>query len=312
MGLVFGIKRFHQYLYGRHFTLVTDHQPLLTILGPKRGLPTLAAARIQRWAIALAAYVYDVIYRSTLKHTNADGFSRLPLKDCPKDCPDEASALNIGQIDMLPISFQKLQTATRVDSILSKVVKYTQHGWPDNVPSTLKPFHDKREELSVEAGCLLWGMRVVVPAVSRAAVLKELHTGHPGMVRMKSLARIHVWWPGIDQDIEQMVRSCTSCQAIQNMPLTAVLHLWSWPDQLWKRIHIDFAGSFQGSMFLVVVDSHSKWLEVIPMSSTTTEKTLGSPQHLVCSSRITGADRVRQWTTIYISRVRDVHEEKWH
>ena len=286
LALVFGIKRFHQYLYGRHFTLVTDHQPLLTILGPKRGLPTLAAARIQRWAIALAAYDYDVIYWSTLKHTNADGFSRLPLKDCPKDCPDEASALNIGQIEMLPISFQKLQTTTRVDSILSKVVKYTQRGWPDNVPSTLKPFHDKREELSVEAGCLLWGMRVVVPAVSRAAVLKELHTGHPGMVRMKSLARIHVWWPGIDQDIEQMVRNCTSCQAIRNTPPTAVLHPWSWPDQPWKRIHIDFAGPFQGSMFLVVVDSHSKWLEVIPMSSTTTEKTLEVLSTLFAAHRL--------------------------
>ena len=126
LAIVFGTKMFHQYLYGRHFTLVTDHQPLLA---PKKRLPTLAAARIQRWSIALAAYNYNVIYRSTLKHTNADGFSRLPLKDCQEE-PDGAAALNIWQIETLPISFKQLQTATRVDPVVSKVMKYSQHGWP--------------------------------------------------------------------------------------------------------------------------------------------------------------------------------------
>ena len=80
LSLVFGIKKFHQFLYGRRFTLVTDHKPLLTILGPKRGLPTLAAARLQRWTLLLAAYQYDIEFRSPTEHSNADGFSRLPLK----------------------------------------------------------------------------------------------------------------------------------------------------------------------------------------------------------------------------------------
>lgn len=170
MAIVFGTKRFHQYLYGRRFTLVTDHQPLLTILGPKRGLPTLAAARIQRWAISLAAYNYTVTYRSTLKHTNADGFSRLPLANSPDESPDEATAFNIGQIELLPIGFQKLQSATRVDPVLSKVIRYSQHGWPVGVPERLKPFYHRREELSVEVGCLLWGLRVESHMWERAIV----------------------------------------------------------------------------------------------------------------------------------------------
>ena len=80
LSLVYGVKKFHQYLFGRKFMLVTDHKPLLTILGPKKGLPTLAAARLQRWAILLAAYKYDTKYRSTTAHSNADEFSRLPLQ----------------------------------------------------------------------------------------------------------------------------------------------------------------------------------------------------------------------------------------
>ena len=56
LALIFAVKKFHQYLYGRHFTLVTDHKPLLAILGPKKGIPPLAAARLQRWAFQLSAY----------------------------------------------------------------------------------------------------------------------------------------------------------------------------------------------------------------------------------------------------------------
>ena len=80
LALVNGVKKFHQFLFGRHFILVTDHKPLTTILGPKKGLPTLAAARLQRWAMFLSNYRYDLEFRKTERHCNADGFSRLPLR----------------------------------------------------------------------------------------------------------------------------------------------------------------------------------------------------------------------------------------
>ena len=68
LSLVYGVKKFHLFLYGRRFTLITDHKPLVTILGPKKGIPTLAAARLQRWALVLAAYQYDIEFRSTKEH----------------------------------------------------------------------------------------------------------------------------------------------------------------------------------------------------------------------------------------------------
>ena len=85
LSLIFGVKKFHQYLYGRKFSLVTDHKPLTAIFGSKKGIPTPAAARLQRWALLLSAYDYDIQYRPTLAHSNADGLSRLPL---PKLGPD--------------------------------------------------------------------------------------------------------------------------------------------------------------------------------------------------------------------------------
>ena len=78
-----------------------------------------------------------------------------------------------------------------------------------------------------------------------------------------------MWWPNMDQEIEQMVKSCTECQVHCSAPPVAPLHPWKWPTHPWSRLHLDFAGPFLNNMFLILVDSHSKWLEVFQMSSTT-------------------------------------------
>ena len=80
---VFGIKKFHAYLYGCHFTLITDHKPLLTLFGESRAVPTQASSRIQCWALTLASYEYSLAARPTTQHGNADAMNHLPLKFKP-------------------------------------------------------------------------------------------------------------------------------------------------------------------------------------------------------------------------------------
>ena len=91
---------------------------------------------------------------------------------------------------------------------------------------------------------------------------------------MKALARGHFWWPKLDQDIEALARSCESCQVNSKMPEKVILHPWVWPERPFQRVHIDFAGPFKQSMYLILVDAYSKWLEVVPMKSTTTANTI--------------------------------------
>lgn len=79
LGIVFGVMKFHDYLYGRKFTLLTDYRPLVKTLGPKTGVPAIAAARLQRWVLILAAYQYDIEYKSSQQH--ATGLSRLPMTE---------------------------------------------------------------------------------------------------------------------------------------------------------------------------------------------------------------------------------------
>ncbi|XP_056434905.1 LOW QUALITY PROTEIN: uncharacterized protein K02A2.6-like, partial [Gadus chalcogrammus] len=138
----------------------------------------------------------------------------------------------------------------------------------------LSPYLLRRHDLTIQQGCLMWGMRVIVPPKLRPRVLKELHSAHPGVVRMKNLARSYVWWPGIDSQIELHAKSCPPCQSIQKAPGLAPLHPWMWPSSPWERIHVDFAGPFEGHMYLITVDAHSKWPEVHILDSTTASKTI--------------------------------------
>ncbi|XP_033014646.1 uncharacterized protein K02A2.6-like, partial [Lacerta agilis] len=132
-------------------------------------------------------------------------------------------------------------------------------------------FATRQHELSAHRGCLLWGDRVVVPQRLRQRVLEALHIGHPGIVKMKALARCYVWWPNMDDAITSWVASCQACQESRPAPPAAKGNTWETPKAPWSRVHIDLAGPFHGRTFMVVVDTYSKWLEVALMPSTTTE-----------------------------------------
>ncbi len=88
------------------------------------------------------------------------------------------------------------------------------------------------------------------------------------MTKMKSLARMYVWWPGIDDEIENSVRLCRSCQATQSTPAPAPLNPWQWPSRPWSRLHVDFAGPFMGKTLLIVIDAHSKWIDTSVVATT--------------------------------------------
>ena len=208
LGIIFGVKRFYPFLFGRKFTLVTDNKPLAAIISPRKDIPAVAAEQIQLWAMYLSGFNYDVRYRSSAQNANADWLSRLPTQnDDPGTSTDKYVALVLG-VGVLPVSSEQIKTAVRKDPLLLQVMRYTRDGWPDTLPMdrlNLQPFFCRRNELSLEGDVLLWGMRVITPKQFRAEILDELHTGHIEVMKMKGVARSYVSWPGMDAEIE----SCT-------------------------------------------------------------------------------------------------------
>ena len=91
---------------------------------------------------------------------------------------------------------------------------------------------------------------------------------------MKSLARMYFWWPGLTKDIEKLVKECAKCQENQSNPAIAPLEPWTWTTRPWARVHVDYAGPFMNSIFFIVTDAHSKWVEIMKTSSTTSTATI--------------------------------------
>lgn len=266
LGIVFGVQRFQKYLYGKRFKLVTDHKPLTAIFGDQKGVPALAAMRLQRWAVLLGAYDYEIVYKRSEENSNADYLSRFSVGKVDSVHSVESVENCYSVLCDLPLNYKDIALSTKSDPVLARVLDFIMNGWPETVNDDLKVYQRRKLELTCEDGCILWGSRVVIPSKHRAQALEELHSQHFGIVRTKSLARSYLWFPGIDLAIEGMVKSCSTCQTVQHDP-TPTVRPWIYPDMPWYRVHADLA-TYKSKNYLILVDSHSKWPEAIELSST--------------------------------------------
>lgn len=263
--IYWGIRKFFQYLYGRKFVLITDNKPLTMIFNPHKGLPPLSASRMIHYALYLSGFDYTIEFRSTHEHGNADYLSRFPY-ETPNDVTDESYKFQANQIKTInTITYNTIQQETLADPNMSTIVKALESG------KCLKSLGYENTEITLQDGCLLKGTRVMIPEKLKTEVLNEIHTGHLGMVKMKSLARCYCYWQNIDRDIEEMVRKCKYCCEKQNNPPKVHCHPWEPAQAPWQRVHIDFAGPENGLYYFIVVDTFTKWVEVIPTKTINTE-----------------------------------------
>ncbi|XP_062538134.1 uncharacterized protein K02A2.6-like [Armigeres subalbatus] len=283
LALVFAVTKFHRMLLGRKFTLQTDHQPLLRIFGQKKGKPVHTANRLQRWALTLLCYNFDIEYVSTTQFGYADVLSRLingyvkPEEDfiiASIQLEDDIEIPLQEAISSLPVTFKSVRGATLQCPVFQQVIQYNQRGWPskiDDIASPeVRPFFAHRDALSVVKVRVMMSNRLVIPDSFRQRIIKQLHRGHPGMERMKAIARSHVYWPRIDDHIADFVKRCESCVTHSKTPSKVPLQSWPLAQSPWERIHIDFAGPINGLYFLIVVDAFTKWPEIRIVRSPTT------------------------------------------
>ncbi|XP_058810033.1 uncharacterized protein K02A2.6-like [Phymastichus coffea] len=248
MAIVFGCKKFYQFIFGKFFILRTDNKALEYILGPRKGIPQTADNRLQRWVYFLSGFRYITEHVSSKANANCDALSRLPIDDNIKLTNSKFSHVYFFDEGLISYDYKILANESKTDKEISQAIKYVMQEWPSNdtnLSGELKSIFEKRLELCVEKGCLFWGLRAIVPKNMRRVIINELHATHLGIVKIKMFSRSYVWWPGIDNDIERMVRECNICIIERKKPPHTPLTTWPYPSKAWGRIHCDFAELIQ-------------------------------------------------------------------
>ena len=145
---------------------------------------------------------------------NADALSRLVQASLEEQEAEEEVYL-ISYLEELPVTARDIAAANRKDPVLARVYDFTLHGWPQALGDpVLQPYFSRKQELSVDRGCVLWSLRVVIPEKYRVRLLDDLHQEHHGICRMKSLARSYFWWLGLGAAIFERVQLCHVCAAL--------------------------------------------------------------------------------------------------
>ena len=267
---VWGMEKFHYFLYGRKFILQTDQKPLVSIF---RKHMIDVSPRIQR--ITIRAWQYDFIPQHIPGRINviADSLSRVtPLEFQDSNAEKDILAVNFLQYSSIEERERdEMLQETSKDKELQSLKHYISTGWPakrSQIPVSLHPYWNFRDELTVESGILMKNSKVLIPETLKQKYLKQIHQGHQGIEACRSRAREFVFWVNINSDLKEMVEKCDICQSQQNSTTSVQKYVSEVPPHPWHTLGSDLF-YFQRIDFLVVVDYFSKYLIVRKIPSST-------------------------------------------
>ena len=201
LAIIFGVTKFHSYLYERNLRLLQTIYPKLQFLGPRKAF--------QFW----------------LLHDCSVGLFNCRLTSLTLNNVLLGNTKMLTLFDRKTEQIHKIQKKITCDYVqtgcgnkewcgISRVMEFSRSGLSSLQHDTkLLPYFRVRNELTIQDGCLLRGIRIVIPERYRQDVLEELHDSHPWMARMKSSARLHVWCAGLDSDIKTKVSQCGPCRS---------------------------------------------------------------------------------------------------
>ena len=251
---MFGLEKFEYYLHGREVVVETDHSPLEQIF--KKNIAE-ALARLQRFLLRCLNFDITVKYKPGKSIPVADALSRVCFKE-------EETVKHDSQFittESCPIDINTVQEATIQDQDLNKLKDVIFKGWPayrKQCPQELWDYWTFRCDLVIEDGLILKGDRIIIPEALRSKILDALHTGHQGETKCLLLARESVFWPGITNDIKQLVKDCDICNKFQPEQPKLPLMQPDLPTRPWEKLGTDIF-EFKGLKYLMIVDYYSRF-----------------------------------------------------
>lgn len=262
LAIVFGVERFHSYLYGKDNIVVeTDHKPLEAIFRKPLASTPL---RLQRMLLRLQKYCIEVKYKKGTEMYVADALSRI---EWPRDEGNKEKMfweINSVAVCKLPEDkLMELKSATYKDASMQKLVEMITSGWPESrsqVPECIRAYWSFRHEISCHDGLLLKLDKIIIPRELRGKMLKEVHRAHQGVEKSLRFARDLLFWPGMTSEIKDIVSSCDTCNTYQMQQAKEPLMPHEVPELPWLKIGADLF-EWDKKPYLLLVDYYSKYFE---------------------------------------------------
>ena len=251
LGLVWACEKFHPYIYGVRFDLLTDHMPLQAIYSPK----SKPCARIERCVLRLQPYEFKVVYHPG-KNNIADSLSRLiDVNKAQSNSTNTDEYVRFVTVNATPnaMTTKEVERASAEDAELKQLRQCINTDAWDDSPNKL--YTAVSAELCVIGELVLRGTRFVIPRELRSRVLTLAHEGHLGIVGTKQALRCKVWWPGIDKDAERYCRTCHGCQLVAQPDPPEPIRSTTLSVEPWQDLAVDLLGPLPtGHSILVVID----------------------------------------------------------
>ena len=270
--ILYGYKRFHQFIYGRKVTVESDHKPLETIL--KKPIAN-APPRLQRMMLQLQKYDLHIVHVPGKEIPIADSLSRIYTVNS-NNCNDISVDLDMvvhsimNNVPVSPNKLAEIKKESLSDPNLQTVSHFIKNGWPSNrkaCPTHIHEFWNFRDKLSVMDDIVFKGEKIVIPKSMQNEMLSLIHLGHMGMEKCKHRARDVLFWPCMCKQIEQLVRQCDKCQErrMANTKEPMVPH--DIPSRPWQILSSDVF-TWEGNDYIVLTDYYSRYFEVQKLSNT--------------------------------------------
>lgn len=268
LSILFACTKFHFYTYGRPVKVVNDHKPLLGIM--KKELHKIASAKLQRMKLKLFNYDIKLEHAPGKSIPLADYLSRYEIQSTESD-EDKTITQAILSINVSDERKKEIQRETENDKILKQIKTYCMLGWPNHkskCPSEIRYFYRFKNDIFIEDELLFYNDRLIIPSKMRQTIVNKLHEPHFGIGKTLQRARMSVFWPQMNNEIESVVMNCKICQenAPSNKKEPMIPH--QIPNKPFDKIGCDIL-EHTGKNYLVAIDYFSKWIELVKLKNKT-------------------------------------------